>query len=139
MHNDPAVPTAQAMLFWALRSALVLVVANERFQRLQQLHPTACVRAGLSGSAMSTIWCLLEDGPPPSVLPLVWDSCRWMKGRDLSKVPGLSCRSGRFVPMAKKDGTPLQVTYQIKETEDENGQPGAEATASHICPLVCRC
>ena len=62
-----------------------------------------------------------------------------MKGRDLSKVPGLSCRSGRFVPMAKKDGTPLQVTYQIKETEDENGQSGAAAIALQISPPLCGC
>ena len=82
---------------------------------------------------------MLKDSAPPWVLTLVWDSCRWMKGRDLSKVPGLSCRSGRFVPMAKKDGTPLQVTYKIKETEDENGQPGTMAIARHTCPLVYGC
>ena len=82
---------------------------------------------------------MLAGGQCPAVGldSLVWAFCRWMKGRDLSKVPGLSCRSGRFVPMAKKDGTPLQVTYQIKETEDENGQPGA--SRGHRPPFVPSC
>ena len=48
--------------------------------------------------------------------------CRWIRGRDLSHCPGLSCRSGRVVPMATKLGQVVSVTLLIKEQENEAGK-----------------
>ena len=48
--------------------------------------------------------------------------CRWLRGRDLSRCPGLSCRNGRVVPMATRIGQVVPVTLIIKEQEDEAGE-----------------
>ena len=48
--------------------------------------------------------------------------CRWLRSRDLSRCPGLSCRKGRVVPLATRMGQVVPVTLIIKEQEDEAGE-----------------